>query len=58
MAVIRLLWIAWVGCLVVLPVETSAQGLTGALVGTANAPGGGVVRGAFVRVTPPSRRGA
>ncbi len=57
MAVIRLLWIAWVGCLVVLPVETSAQGLTGALVGTVKDPGGGVVRGAVVRVTSPSLPG-
>jgi hypothetical protein len=53
MAVIRPLWIALLGILVVLPVETAAQGLTGVLIGTVKDPDGGVVPGAVVRVTSP-----
>ena len=57
MVMIRLLWIALLGVLVVLPVETTAQGLTGALIGTVKDPDGGVVPGAVVRVTSPALLG-
>jgi hypothetical protein len=39
------------GVLVLLPVESAAQGLTGALIGTVKDPDGGVLPGAVVRVT-------
>ena len=51
MAVLRCCSIALLGVLVLLPVETAAQGLTGALVGTVKDPDGAVVPGAVVRVT-------
>jgi hypothetical protein len=57
MVVIHLLWIALLGVLVVLPVETAAQGLTGTLLGTVKDPDGGVVPGAVVRVASPALLG-
>ena len=57
MAVIRRLSIAMLGFLVLFPVGTAAQGLTGALVGTVKDPDGGVVAGAVVRVTSPTLLG-
>jgi Carboxypeptidase regulatory-like domain len=57
MTMIRLLWIALLGVLVVLPIETAAQGLTGALIGTVKGPDGAVIPGAVVRVTSPALLG-
>ena len=57
MTVMRLLVIALLGVLVLLPLETAAQGLTGTLLGTVKDPDGGVVPGAVVRVTSPALLG-
>jgi hypothetical protein len=57
MDVTRRLSAALLGLLVLLPVETAAQGLTGALVGTVKDPDGGVLPGAVVRVSSPALLG-
>ena len=49
-----LLRIAWLGVLMLLPLETAAQGLTGTLLGTVKDPDGSVVPNAVVRATSPA----
>ena len=57
MAVTGLLRIAWLVLLMLVPLETAAQGLSGVLFGTVKDPDGGVVPNAVVRVTSPALQG-